>query len=96
MTLFCELFGWLLVAFGAVCLLWMILGRLLLPGSCPVRAVVAAEGAGEGLEQTVRGLIWLRREGLWQGVVVIEDRGLDPAGRRLAQTLARQDGVEFT
>ena len=96
MTLFWELSGSLLAAFGIVCIAWAALGRLLLPGCCPVRAVVAGTGSGEGLEQTVNGLLWLRSAGLWRGVVVIEDRGLDGAGRMLAQTLARQDGVEIT
>lgn len=95
MTLFCEMFGLVLVAFGIVCLIWLAVGRLLLPGSCAVRAVVKGVGGGDGLEQTVKGLLWLRRTGFWQGVVVIEDGGLDQAGRLLAQTLARQDGVEF-
>ena len=96
MTLFCELFGLLLAAFGIVCLVWAAVGRLRLPGSCPVRAVVCGAGSGAGLEQTVKGLLWLRSAGLWRGVVVIEDHGLDRAGLLLAQTLARQDGVEMT
>lgn len=96
MTLFCEILEIMLVAFGALCLLWAALGRLLLPGTCPVRAVVAGTGGGEGLEQTVKGLLWLRGAGLWRGTVVIEDRGLEPAGVLVARALARQDGVEFT
>ena len=96
MPLFLDLIGLLFILFGVACLAWMALGALLLPGLCPVRAVVAAEGAGDGLEQTVKGLLWLRRTGLWRGTVVIEDRGLDPAGMALARTLARQEGVEFT
>ena len=95
MTLFCELSGLLLITFGIVCLAWAALGRLLLPGKCPVRAVVEAKDAGEGLEQTVKGLLWLRSAGLWRGVVVIEDCGLDQQGIVLARTLARQDGVEI-
>lgn len=96
MALFCEILGFVLLAFGLVCLVWLALGRLLLPGSRPVRVVVRGEGDGEGLEQTVRGLMWLRRSGFWRGVVVIEDAGLTPAGMLLAHILARQDGVEFT
>lgn len=95
MELFSEICGVLLVAFGIACLIWMAFGRLLLPGVCPVRAVVTGAGSGEGLEQTVRGLLWLREAGFWKGVVIIEDGGLDQAGRLLAQTLARQNGVEL-
>ena len=96
MPLFFDLIGLLYILFGVACLVWVVLGTLLLPGTCPVRAVVAADGAGDGLEQTVKGLLWLRRTGLWRGTVVIEDRGLDPRGMALARTLARQEGVEFT
>ena len=96
MTLFLEFLGLLLVAFGLTCLIWMTVGRLLLPGACPVRAVITGEESGNGLEQTVKGLLWLRRTGLWRGVVVIEDGGLDRQGREVALALARQDGVELT
>ena len=54
-----------LAAFGLVSLGWLALGLLLLPGSCAARMVVCAEGDGGGLEQTVKGLLWLRRSGLW-------------------------------
>ena len=96
MALFCELFGLLLAAFGIVSIIWVAAGRLLLPWHCQVRAVVEGTGSGEGLEQTVKGLLWLRSAGLWRGVVVIENRGLDQTGRLLAQMLVRQDGVEMT
>lgn len=95
MTLFCDFFGLLLIALGIACLIGLALGRLLLPVLLPLRTVVEAEGDGHGLEQTVKGLLWLRRAGLWRGRVVIEDRGLDREGLLLARTLARQDGVEF-
>ena len=95
MGLFFEICGVLLAAIGIACLIWAAFGRLLLPGVCPVRAVVTGTGGGDGLEQTVKGLLWLRDAGFWNGVVVIEDGGLDQAGRLLAQTLARQDGVEL-
>ena len=77
-------------------LVGLALGRLLLPVLLPIRAVVYGAGRGDGLEQTVKGLLWLRRAGLWRGRVIIEDRGLDREGLLLARMLARQDGVEFT
>lgn len=86
----------LLAAFGLVGLGWLALGWLLLPGVCPVRAVVEARGAGDGLEQTVKALLWLRRTGLWRGAVVIDDCGLDEGGAALARALAAQRGVYFT
>ena len=86
----------LLVAFGLVCLGWLAVGALLLPGVCPAQMVVDARGDGAGLEQTVKALLWLRRTGLWWGDVVIRDRGLDREGIALARTLAEQNGVAFS
>ena len=86
----------LLAAFGLVSLGWLAMGALLLPGVCPSRMVVDAQGDGGGLEQTVKALLWLRRTGLWWGDVVIRDRGLDREGIALARTLAEQNGVAFS
>lgn len=86
----------LLAAFGLVSLVWLAVGALLLPGVCPARMVVDAKGSGEGLEQTVKALLWLRRTGLWWGEVVIEDCGLSREGEALARALAEQNGVEFS
>lgn len=86
----------LLAAFGLVSLGWLAVGWLLLPGVCPVRAVVDAKGSGEGLEQSVKALLWLRRTGLWRGAVIIDDHGLDEGGAALARALAAQRGVYFT
>ena len=86
----------LLAAFGLVCLGWLAVGALLLPGVCPARMVVDAKGSGGGLEQTVKALLWLRRTGLWWGDVVIEDCGLNREGAALAQALGAQNGVEFS
>ena len=84
-----------LAAFGLVSLGWLALGALLLPGVCPARMVVDAQGDGGGLEQTVKALLWLRRTGLWWGEVVIRDCGLDAGGLALARALAEGPGVRF-
>jgi len=97
-SLFLEILTAVLSAFGLVCLGWLIFGRLVLPvgeDGRDVRAVVSGTGDGAGLEQTVGGLLWLRRSGLWKGIIVIEDRGLDPGGLALARNLTRHDGVEL-
>ena len=83
-----EFLAVLLAAFGLVSLVWLAVGWLLLPGVCPVRAVIQARADGDGL--------WLRRTGLWRGAVVIDDHGLDERGAALARTLAGQRGVYFT
>jgi len=98
MSLLLEILTALLAAFGLVCLGWLIFGRLVLPVGTDgpaVRAVVAGTGDGSGLEQTVGGLLWLRRSGLWRGTVVIVDRGMDPGGLALARSLAQRTGVEL-
>ena len=96
MTEITQFLAVLLAAFGLVSLGWLALGALLLPGRCDARLTVSARGAGEGLEQTVRGLLWLRRTGLWRGEIIIEDRGLDGDGLALARALAGRYGVSFS
>ena len=96
MTEIFTFFAVLLAAFGLVSLIWLALGALLLPGRCDVRLTVPARGGGEGLEQTVKALLWLRRSGLWWGELVIEDCGLDAGGAALARTLAGKSGVAFS
>ena len=93
-----ELLVVLLAAFGLVCLAWLAFGRLVLPvgqEGTRTEARVDAQGSGSGLEQTVSGLLWLRRTGLWRGTVVIHDRGLTPEGLAVAMALAVHDGVEL-
>ena len=96
MTEIYQFLAILLAAFGLVSLGWLALGALLLPGRCAARFTVSARGGGEGLEQTVKGLLWLRRTGLWRGVIVIEDCGLDGDGAALARALAGKSGVYFS
>ena len=96
MTEIIQFIAVLLAAFGLVSLGWLAMGALLLPGVCPARMVVDAQGDGGGLEQTVKALLWLRRTGLWRGAIVIDDHGLDGRGAALARALAGQRGVYFT
>lgn len=96
MTSVFQFLAVLLAAFGLVSLGWLAIGWLLLPGVCPARAVVEARGPGDGLEQTVKSLLWLRRTGLWRGAIVIDDHGLDEEGAALARALAAHRGVYFT
>ena len=85
-----------LAVFGLACLVWLGYGWLLMPESCPIHMVVTAEGNGEGVEQTVKGLLWLRKNHLWYGTVSICDGGLSRDGLTLVMMLARQEGVEFS
>ena len=74
---------------------WWLFGRLLRPipeeqGS----VLLPGRGEGDGLEQSVRAVIWLRSLGLLSCPVIIADVDLTPAGRELALRLAaRWPGV---
>lgn len=84
-----------LAVFAMGGLIWLARGWMLLPGPCPVEVVIPAAGTGDGLEQTVRGLLWLRRTGLLRCTLSIRDEGLTEGGTVLALLLARQEGVEL-
>ncbi len=93
MTSVMEIVMAALAAVGVLALAWHLYGKLLVPvGPEPVFAVVPAAGDGAGLEQTVRGLLWLRGDDLIDYVVVIADCGLDEEGRRMAEVLCRGSG----
>ena len=89
MTVLLETILALLAAVGLMGIGWMLWVRWLLPvgGESDVAAVIAAQGDAAALEQAVRGLLWLRRQKLWRGRIVIVDRGLDRSGRDLARLL---------
>ena len=91
MGVFLELTGAAAASIALAALLWWQLGRLLRPIPVPgVRIVVPGQGDGENLEQTLRGLYWLRGMGLLRGGIVIETAGLTPAGLALAAELSRR------
>lgn len=83
----------LLAVFGLFSLGWLAFGKLLAPGApyAPVYAVVPTRGDGAALEQTVRGLLWLRGGEYQRYTVVIADAGLDPVGLAVATTLANEE-----
>ena len=85
----------LLAVFAMACVIWLAYGWMLLPGACPLSVVVTATGGGEGVEQTVKGLLWLKKNRLWSGTISIRDGGLNREGLMLVLTIARQEGVEF-
>lgn len=83
----------LLAVFGLFSLGWVFFGRLLIPSdaTAPAYAVVPAQGDGGALEQTVKGLLWLRGGELQRYTVVIADAGLDPMGVQIATALANRE-----
>ena len=88
-----EIFLSLLAVFGLFCLGWLAFGRILAPRDyyAPAYAVVPARGNGAALEQTVRGLLWLRAGELQRYTVVIADAGLDAQGRAVAAALSNEE-----
>lgn len=83
----------LLAVFGLFSLGWLAFGKALAPGDycAPAYAVVPAKGDGGALEQTVRGLLWLRGGELQRYTVVIADAGLTLKGRAVATALVDRE-----
>lgn len=83
----------LLAVFGLFSLSWLLFGRLLSPLECgaPVYAVIPARGSGGALEQTVRGLLWLKAGKPGRYTVLIADIGLDAEGLSVAAALSNRD-----
>ena len=76
---------------GLCCIGCFLYSYLLRPDSAQgTWTVVWGRGAGEGLEQRVRALVWLQSCGLLRCNVVIADAGLDEEGRALAARLVRR------
>lgn len=75
-----------------LCLNGLLFARLLHPAQkAPFFVVIRARGDGDGLEQTLRHLHWLRREKLSCFTVLVVDTGLNSEGLRIAETLQRKD-----
>ena len=77
----------LLAALGLLGLCWLVLGRLLMPIPLTLTVSLTGYGDGDGLEQGVKALHWLRRNGLWRGNIIIHDGGMSPQGLAVARRL---------
>ena len=60
-----------------------------------ILTVIRVRGEAEGLEQTVKGVLWLRDSGRMETEVLIADGGMDTAARRRAEVLALKHGMEI-
>ena len=73
---------------------WTVYGSLRTPVRCGrgtgVSTVVTARGSAEGLEQTLKGLIWLEENGIVVARILIVDCGMDEEGLALARLLAKK------
>ena len=81
------------VLFGVI---WTVYGALRTPVRCGqgtgVHTVVSVRGSAEGLEQTLRGLVWLQQNGAVVGQIAIVDCGLDEEGRVLSRLAVKKHG----
>ena len=76
---------------GTCCTVCLLYGYLLRPcTNYGTWAVVWGFGDGEGLEQRVRSLMWLRACGLLRCRVILLDGGLNEEGQKLAHNLTRR------
>lgn len=91
----------ILIAILAICgvlmLVWCITGLFLRPiGGARLRLLYAAEGNAEALEQTARGIAWLRETGLLAAELAVVDCGLSEEGLALVRALcARMDFIRY-
>lgn len=84
-----------LATLGLVAAAWALAGKWMLPAGCRsgVAALIRAEGNAPELENTVDSLRWLNRSGFTRMRIIIADTGMDPEARKIAETLAEEDGA---
>ena len=84
-----EILMALLAAMGAVSVGWLLFAHWLLPAGGGEENVTVVPGRGDGvrLDRTIQSLLFLRRNGLYRGSIVILDDGLDEQGRAMARLL---------
>ena len=82
-----------IIIFGVV---WSLYGSLRTPvrtgQSCGVFTLITATGDADGLEQTLKGLVWLEKNGLVSTEIFIVDCGMDADGQTQARLLAKKYG----
>lgn len=59
-------------------------------GDTRLSVVISAEGSAQELEQVLKGLIWLQKNGTLQGQILIADCGMNDEGRTLARQMLKK------
>ena len=88
---FIKIIAVLMLAAVAMLVFWLLYGIIL----CPVKpgrgerleAVLRVKGSAPCLENTLRGLMWLRGSGRVDMAIVIVDEGMDEDTRQTAELL---------
>ena len=74
--------------------IWSLLGSLKTPvrsgQSTGVTTVVTVQDSGEGLEQTLKSLIWLQENGTMPGQIILADAGLNDEGKILTRLIVKK------
>ena len=88
------------VAGGVILFIWLLRGLLLMPlkigKSTQLTVLVKVKGAELCLEQTVKGLNWLKSNGTLPGNIVIMDDGMDEETIKVSERLAANlHGVSY-
>ena len=83
------------LSLSIILLIWIVKGRLLRPviggKNSKVTVVVTAGADSECLEREIRGLRWLREDGMLKAEVLIVDAGMDSETAQIAYSLARNN-----
>ena len=94
----------ILIAVAAVSVIFGVIWSLFWSLKTPVRCghgtgmstVLTVQGGAEGLEQTLKGLVWLHENGTMSGQILLVDAGLNDEGRILARLILKKyTGVAF-
>ena len=83
-----------LAAVGLFTLLWLGLGRLLIP-THSVHLLLPVKGDGGDLEHNLKGLHWLHTAGLLDAQIDLLDAGLSDAGRERVACTCMSTGNEI-
>ena len=92
---FVKIIAVLMLAAVAMLVFWLLYGIII----CPVKpgrgerleAVLRVKGSAPCLENTLRGLMWLRGSGRVDMAIVVVDEGMDEDTRQTAELLCGED-----
>lgn len=87
------------VAIGAFGLIWLLRGIVLTPvprgKNLEISVLLEVKGEAPELENTVKALCWLRKNGTLSAGILLRDRDMGPETARVARLLARSGMIEL-